>query len=132
RGSAFFGRLLRSARTAILALAHEAVELLLILGAAQLAHVLVELLAHGLELAALLGQALQLPLAPFVEGNVAGAAETAIAAARSAGEHAVRRAVDAALELMKAVAPQDVGEHGEAERPEHHEADHHQGDRRRC
>ncbi|SIT54195.1 conserved hypothetical protein [Mesorhizobium prunaredense] len=54
-----------------------------------------------------------------------------VGTAAAAGEDAVRRAVDVALEAVKPVAPDDVGEHGEAERPEHHEADHHQCDGRR-
>src|SRR5690606_14999441 len=44
-------------------------------------------------------------------------------------EEAVRGAVGVALEALETVAPDDVGKHREAERPEYHEADHHQSDR---
>ncbi len=51
-----------------------------------------------------------------------------VGAPAAAGEDAVGGAVDVALEAVRPVAPDDVGKHGEAERPEHHEADHHQRD----
>ena len=54
------------------ALGHEAVELFLVLGAAQLARVGVELLQRLVELAALFLDPLQFLLAPVVEGDVAG------------------------------------------------------------
>ncbi|CCV03780.1 hypothetical protein MESS2_1130025 [Mesorhizobium metallidurans STM 2683] len=54
-----------------------------------------------------------------------------VGTAAAAGEDAVGGAVDVALEAVEPVAPDDVGEHGEAERPEHHETDHHQRDGRR-
>ena len=62
---------------AVAEVAHEAVELLLILHAAQLLQEGLELRAHLLELAALLVQPLQLLRPVFVEGDVAGVAEGA-------------------------------------------------------
>src|SRR5688572_15930694 len=68
------------AGTAGIAFAHEAVELFLVLGTAKFTDILVKLLAHFIEFAALLVEAGQFSIAPVVEGNVAGAeARTAIA-----------------------------------------------------
>src|SRR5687767_927312 len=53
---------------------HKAVELLLVLGAAHLADESLELLTHGIELAPLLLDPLQLALAVFLEGDVAAVA----------------------------------------------------------
>ena len=66
------------------AFAHEAVEFFLVLGAAQLAQIIVELLQRLVELAALFLEPFQLLLAPFVEGDVARAAGAVVPGVPSA------------------------------------------------
>ena len=129
------GRFVRLA--ARLAVAHEPVELFLVLGPAQFAQIVVELVAHLVELAALFLETFHLGIAPVVEGDVAGARRSGVAAMAApaggpaaAGENVVRRPVHVAFEAVEAVTPDDVGEHRQSERPEHHEAQHHQCDGR--
>src|SRR5690606_1144665 len=90
-------------------------------------HVIVKLVTHRVELAALLSQALQFLGAPVVEGYVAGAVDRARAAA-AVGEHAVGGAVDLVLEVAEPITPEDVGQHCEPKRPVSDEAEDHQSD----
>src|SRR5262245_57616552 len=104
---------------AVLAIAHEAVKLFLVLGAAQFAHVGVEFLAHFIKLATLFFQPVELGLAPIIEGNIARREMRAIAAMRmsAAGEESIGGAVGVALETTQTLPKDDVGEHGETQRP---------------
>src|SRR5262245_9580291 len=63
----------RRGRCRFVAVGHEAVELVLILGSAKLANIVVELSQHLVELAALFGKPLEFLLAPVVESDVTGA-----------------------------------------------------------
>src|SRR6185312_9537238 len=100
---------------------------------AKLARVVVEFLTHLVEFAALLSEALQFLLAPIVEGHVARAGKTGVScmASAAAAEDIVPGTADIAPEPVEPVAPDDVGEHGQTQRPKHHEADDHQRDGRR-
>ncbi|MNL62441.1 hypothetical protein D3C87_1864640 [compost metagenome] len=45
------------------------------------------------------------------------------------GENAIGRLVGIPLETLETLAEQNIGQHGQAQRPEHHEAQHHQDNR---
>ena len=110
----------------VVARLHEGIELLLILRAAKVAQIGVELVHHAVELAALFFKALQFGLAELVERHIAGVhraaahihvpAETAPAAA------------EFMLDIVHAISPDDVGHKSQANRPGDDETAHHEGD----
>src|SRR5690606_36074193 len=118
---------------AAIAVAHEAVEFLAVARLAQVGEVLLEGLELFVEPPAFLVEALELLLAIGVEGGVAGAGKALVGVALGAALpdafgcllHPGLRLVLAAAAVL---APEDVGEHRRAERPEDDEAQHHQGD----
>src|SRR5690606_28768541 len=117
-----------------LPLAHEAVEFLLVAGAAEVLHEGLELAPLVVELPPLFLEPAKLAIAVVVEGAVAAPLEAAAArtAAAELAAEVAPGAFEATADLGDAVAPQDVGEHREAERPEHDEAEHHQKDGERA
>src|SRR5690606_4499668 len=119
-----------------LALGHVAIEFRLILGPAQFAHECLELLNLGIErgallveLASFLFEARQLSGAVLVESDVPRRAGNSLAAQPVGGAPDI--AADLGGHVLQPIAPENVGEHRQAERPEHDEAKNHQRDRQR-
>ena len=88
-------------------LAHEAVKLLLITGAPKFPHIGIELLAHFIEFATFGLNALDLGLAPAIEGDIAALAEMSTHPIKStgtaSGKHTVHLAVGVSLEFPEPV-----------------------------
>ena len=113
--------------------AHEAVELLLVAGATEVLHERLELATFLLQPATLFLETLHLAGTILVEGRVAGprVAATAAAAPPELVREVALHSFEMPPHLGHAIAPDDVGKHRQAERPEDDEAENHQEDGKR-